>query len=289
MEGVMKIEVQNLTKYYGKKLALNKLTAVFEPGIYALLGPNGSGKSTFMNILVDNLKRTEGTILCDGTEILSLGKHYRKRIGFLPQKAGFYPNFTGRDFLYYICALKGIKKDKEKMVSQLSEKVNLNDVIDNKISTYSGGMKQRLGIAQAFIGEPELIVLDEPTVGLDPKERMHFKNMLMDAGKNSIVILSTHIVSDVDEIGKTVLLLKNGQLIKNDLQENITKELEGAVWKIEDKYLDYVNKNQIIKTITEKEKTYCIVYDKKQPIKEAVSQTPSLDDVYFYYFGEGNQ
>jgi ABC-2 type transport system ATP-binding protein len=284
----MKIEVQNLTKYYGKKLALNKLTAIFESGIYALLGPNGSGKSTFMNILVDNLKRTKGTILCDGSEILTLGKHYRERIGFLPQKAGYYPNFTGRDFLYYICALKGVKKNKGKVVSELSDKVNLNDVIDHKISTYSGGMKQRLGIAQAFIGQPELIILDEPTVGLDPKERMHFKNMLMHAGKNSIIILSTHIVSDVEQIGKRILLLKKGDLIKNDLQEDVAKELEGMIWKIEDKHLDCINKKQMIKTITENGKTYYLIYDKKQPVKEAVMQTPSLDDVYFYYFGEGN-
>lgn len=282
----MKLDIQNLTKYYGKKLALNKLTTSFEPGIYALLGPNGSGKSTFMNILVDNLKRTDGTVLCDGSEILELGKYYRERLGFLPQKAGYYPNFTGRAFLEYICALKGIKEKKEKIVSELADKVNLNDVLDNKISTYSGGMKQRLGIAQAFVGQPELIVLDEPTVGLDPKERMHFKNMLMQAGKDSIIILSTHIVSDVEQIAKRILLLKKGDLLKDDSLENVVKELDGMIWRIEDKYLNSINEKQMIKSVTLDGVYYHLVYGKEPPVKEAVTQTPSLDDVYFYYFGE---
>ncbi len=223
----MELSVDRLTKHYGSKIAVDCVSAALKPGVYGLLGANGAGKTTLMRIMCAILEATSGEVLLDGKEVTSMGADYRNVLGYLPQDFGYYPNFTGWDFLLYMCALKGIdKKRAEKRARELLEIVGLEGMEKKKIRTYSGGMKQRLGIAQALLNYPRLIILDEPTAGLDPKERVRFRNLIAKLGKENIVILSTHIVSDVEHIADRILMMKDGQIIFNGNKEDVGKDLE---------------------------------------------------------------
>ncbi len=231
----MELELKNITKKYKDKEAVKNANVTIHAGVTGLLGANGAGKTTVMRMICGVLKPTEGTISFDGLNVED--EMYRDVLGYLPQDFGYYPNFKARDFLLYIAALKGLDKESAKVkCEELLKKVNLSDVANKKISTFSGGMKQRLGIAQALINDPKIIILDEPTAGLDPKERVHFRNMIGELGKNNIVILSTHIVSDVEHIADRILMMKDGEFIYDgeikdinmDLEEFYLKEFEEA-------------------------------------------------------------
>ena len=206
--------IDRLTKQYENKIAVDRISLQLTNGVYGLLGANGAGKTTFMRMLCGVLKPTSGTINFNGFDVSS--EEYRSELGYLPQDFGYYPEFSGLDFLLYMASLKGLKKaEAKRKAKQLLKLVSLSDVARKKISTYSGGMKQRLGIAQALLNDPKIIILDEPTAGLDPKERVRFRNLIKELGKNSIVLLSTHIVSDIEHIANTVLMMKAGQIIYN--------------------------------------------------------------------------
>ncbi len=221
----MELIIDRLTKQYKNKIAVDRFSITMEPGVYGLLGANGAGKTTLMRMICGILKPTGGTVTFDGMDASM--EEYRRMLGYLPQDFGYYPNFTGLDFLVYMGVLKGMTKSRAKKRSQeLIELVGLKDMEKKKIRTYSGGMKQRLGIAQALLGNPRLIVLDEPTAGLDPKERVRFRELIAELGKKNIVILSTHIVSDIDKIADRILLMKNGQLIFSGPREDIGGDLE---------------------------------------------------------------
>lgn len=208
------IEIKNLRKTYGKKVALKSFSYTFEDGIYGMLGANGAGKSTLMNLLTDNVKRDSGEILYDGKEILKMGGSYLEKVGYMPQQQGFYESFSARMFLVYMAELKGLrKKEAKKQIENLLEIVHLSHVADKKIGGFSGGMKQRVLLAQALLGDPKLLILDEPTAGLDPKERVRFRNLIKELGKDSIILLSTHIVSDIENIADDVIMMKDGQII----------------------------------------------------------------------------
>lgn len=208
----MELIVEQLTKQYENKIAVDHVNLHLTEGVYGLLGANGAGKTTLMRMLCGILKPTGGTIKFDGLDVAS--EEYCARLGYLPQDFGYYPEFSGVDFLMYMASLKGLRKPHDKRkVKELLELVSLSDVANKKIRTYSGGMKQRLGIAQALLNSPQIVILDEPTAGLDPKERVHFRNLLAGLGKSSIVLLSTHIVSDIEHISDTVLMMKSGQII----------------------------------------------------------------------------
>lgn len=208
----MELVLKNISKKYKDKTALNSISAVFRPGVTGLLGANGAGKTTLMRIICGILKPTEGSVTFEGMGVSD--ELYRDALGYLPQDFGYYPGFTGRDFLMYMAALKGIEKNSAKRkADRLLKLVGLEEAADKKIRTYSGGMKQRLGIAQAIINDPKIIILDEPTAGLDPKERVRFRNLIAELAKSSIVILSTHIVSDVEHIADRILMLKDGRII----------------------------------------------------------------------------
>lgn len=210
----MLLEIKNLSKNYGKKRALIDFTYTFENGVYAILGPNGAGKSTLINLISDNITRQNGEILCDGKDILSLGRNYRKKIGLMPQSQGMYEQMTARQFLMYIAQVKGIsKKDAQQQVKELLEVVNLSGVAHKRLGSFSGGMKQRALLAQALLGTPELLMLDEPTAGLDPEERVRLRNYISMLAQDKIVLITTHITSDVEDIADKVLIMKNGQLI----------------------------------------------------------------------------
>lgn len=191
---------------------MNEISATLRAGVYGLLGANGAGKTTLMRMVCNILKPTSGRILYDGNEIEQLGETYRSYLGYLPQDFGYYPDFTAKEYLDFIAAVKGLDTAQTKRkVSELLETVHLSDVAGKKIRTYSGGMKQRLGIAQAVINDPYILVLDEPTAGLDPKERMRFRNLIAELAKDKIVILSTHIISDIDSIADDILMIKKGR------------------------------------------------------------------------------
>lgn len=221
----MELVASNLTKKYGDYAAVDNVSFRLTPGVYGLLGANGAGKTTLMRMLCDVLKPTAGNIHMDGLDVSS--EDYRARLGYLPQNFGYYPEFTGEDFLLYLSALNGLSRSHAKRkADELLELVSLTNVKKKKIKTYSGGMKQRLGIAQALLNDPHLIVLDEPSVGLDPKERVKFRNLIADLGKESIVLFSTHIVTDIEQIADYLLVLQGGKLIYDGPWDKTRTDLE---------------------------------------------------------------
>lgn len=221
----MELTVRDLTKQYKDKLAVDHVSLHLTEGINGLLGANGAGKTTIMRMLCGILKPTSGSIALDGIDVSS--EDYRAMLGYLPQDFGYYPNFTGLDFLLYLASLKGITRSHAKRKSaELLELVSLQDVAKKKIRTYSGGMKQRLGIAQALLSNPRLLIVDEPTAGLDPKERVRFRNLIASLGKDTIILLSTHIVSDVEHIADHLLMMSAGKIILDEPWDKERPDLE---------------------------------------------------------------
>lgn len=221
----MELVIDRLTKQYQNKIAVDRVSLRLGKGVYGLLGSNGAGKTTLMRMICGILKPTGGTVTFNGMDVSR--EEYRAVLGYLPQDFGYYPDFTGMDFLLYMASLKGLSRNTaRKKAKKLLELVNLTDSAGKKIRTYSGGMKQRLGIAQALLNDPQIIVLDEPTAGLDPKERVKFRNLIAELGKDNIVILSTHIISDIEHIADVVLMMKNGQIIYQDKWSEEMDDLE---------------------------------------------------------------
>ena len=221
----MELKIDRLTKQYSNKIAVDRVSCTLSPGVIGLLGANGAGKTTLMRMVCRILKPTSGTIMLGQYDVTDSG--YRNLLGYLPQDFGYYPEFTGMDFMLYIATLKGLDKGTAKRRStDLLESVNLLEASGKKIKTYSGGMKQRLGIAQVMLNNPQLVVLDEPTAGLDPKERVRFRHIIEDIGKKSIVLLSTHIVSDIEKAADRILVIKDGQKVFDGTEEETGKDLE---------------------------------------------------------------
>ena len=221
----MELVLDHVSKQYQNKMAADGITVTLGSGVVGLLGANGAGKTTLMRMICGILRPTAGTISFDGMDVSE--ELYRDALGYLPQDFGYYPSFTGRDFLLYIAALKGLSKESaHRKCEELLHTVNLEAAADRKIKTYSGGMKQRLGIAQALLNDPKIIVLDEPTAGLDPKERVRFRNMIAQLGENAMVLLSTHIVSDVEHIADRILMMKDGKIIWDGGREDLPADLE---------------------------------------------------------------
>lgn len=221
----MELVLDRVTKQYNSKIAADRISLSLKPGVIGLLGANGAGKTTLMRMICGVIKPSSGSISLDGVDVSE--EMYRDTLGYLPQDFGYYPNFTGKDFLMYIAALKGLSRSEAKRkAAELLKKVNLENAANKKIKGYSGGMKQRLGIAQAVLNDPKILVLDEPTAGLDPKERVRFRNMIAEFSKDSIVLLSTHIVSDVEHIADRVLMMKEGQIIWDGDRNDVPEDLE---------------------------------------------------------------
>ena len=286
----MELLLDRLTKQYGSKIAVDCVSATLKPGVYGLLGANGAGKTTLMRMLCAILESTSGEVLLNGKEITSLGANYRNVLGYLPQDFGYYPNYTAMEFLMYVAALKGIPKDMaKKRANELLEVVGLSNVANKKVKTFSGGMKQRVGIAQALLNNPGILILDEPTAGLDPKERVRFRNLISSLAENKIVILSTHIVSDVEYIANEILIMKNGELIQHGSPEEILKPIEKCVWECdvsrkeaEELELNYVTANLKHNNGAERLR----IISQEAPCRTAWNVDPTLEDLYLYYFAE---
>ena len=233
-----KLEFIHVTKKYGEKQALSDFTVVLQPGIYGLLGPNGAGKSTLMNLLTDNIRRTSGEILYNGEEILKSGAKFRSKIGYMPQQQGLYDSYTGRRFLAYMAALKEITRAAVPgEVARVAAAVNLTDELDKRLAAYSGGMKQRLLLAAALLGDPKLLILDEPTAGLDPRERVRLRTLLADMAQDRIILVATHVVSDVESVATKVILLRAGKIVDAaPVPDLIEKHAPGG--GLEDVYLN---------------------------------------------------
>jgi len=238
---VMELALKGITKQYGSKRALDDFSYSFEEGVYGLLGPNGAGKSTLIKIITQSVKPTGGEITLDGDDIFKQKEEYRKRIGYMPQQQTIYPFYTGRQFLNYMGLLKGEdRKSLDDKIQFYLEKVNLISVADKKIGTYSGGMKQRLLIAQTFLGDPDIMIFDEPTAGLDPKERIHVRNLIHDNSAGKIIIVATHVVQDIESIADCIVLQKEGKVAEADAPDKLVEKmgvdpdqgLEGVYMKV---------------------------------------------------------
>ena len=287
------IEISHLVKKYGDHIAVNDLTLTVEPGkIYGFLGPNGAGKSTLMNIITDNLKATSGLVRFDGEDITKMDADFRKILGFMPQQQGIYPNFTLERFLYYMAALKGMKKaDAKPQIEKLINLVNLQDSRNKRLGGFSGGMKQRALIAQAMLGEPKVIILDEPTAGLDPKERIRIRNLVAQIAFDKIVIIATHVVSDIEFIAKEVLLMKGGEIIDSGAPHILCEKIDGKVFEItaDESMLNDISAKYKVGNISKDEKNIYVRVISEQPPKDFEYKLckPDLEDLYLYYFDQG--
>lgn len=287
----------NISKSYSYNLALYNFTVSLQSGIYALLGPNGSGKSTLMNIITDNLKADSGEITYtsdDGVteNILKMGVRFREKLGFMPQYPGLYPNFTVERFMWYMAALKGLPKEKAKKdIPEILAAVELDDVPKRKIGALSGGMKQRLTLAQAVLGDPEILILDEPTAGLDPKQRIAIRNYISKIAFNKIVIIATHVVSDIEFIARDIIMLKKGVIVENAPPHELTKKIEGKVWNVPclesevQSMQDTFRVTNIARDDESGDVSLRVLSDKK-PSEDSKIVTPTLEDYYLYIFGD---
>ncbi|RKI85183.1 ABC transporter ATP-binding protein [bacterium 1xD42-87] len=282
----MELSVDRLTKHYGSKIAVDCVSVALKPGIYGLLGENGAGKTTLMRMLCAILESTSGEVFLDGREIVSMGAEYRDILGYLPQDFGYYPNYTAREFLLYMAALKGIPRDRaKKRAEELLEVAGLSEVAAKKIKTFSGGMKQRVGIAQTLLNHPKLLILDEPTAGLDPKERVRFRNLISDYAAGRIVILSTHIVSDIEAIADEVLLMKKGKLVSQGTVSELTKEAEGKVWELTVSPAEaksWQERAAVANLRHEGEQVVLRILSDEKPAEGAVPCEAGLEDLYLY-------
>ena len=283
------LEVTKVSKSYAKnqKKALQDVSLTFTPGIYGLLGPNGAGKSTFMHLLTDRFRPDEGTILYKGKDIYKMGESYRELLGYMPQQQGLYEEFTALQFMKYMAALKGItKKEEKEKILVLLERVGLLEHARQKIGSFSGGMKQRLLIAQALLGDPEILIMDEPTAGLDPNERIRLRNFISEIAENKIVLLATHVVSDIEGIAKEIIVLNQGEILCRGSVQALLKEVEGKTFEFE---IPKEEEKRCRETY--KVKSMCFDDDsyKVRVISEMVPQEascvcvpPDLEDLYLY-------
>ena len=296
---------EKVSKSYGSNKALSEFSAVLDPGIYALLGPNGSGKSTLMNIITDNLKSDSGKISFaagDGEpeDVLKMGVRFREKLGFMPQYPGMYPNFSVSRFMWYMAALKDVgkgmkRRERKKYVGEsireILKAVELDDVAGRKIGALSGGMKQRLALAQAVLGDPEVLILDEPTAGLDPRQRIAVRNYISRIAFDKIVLIATHVVADVEFIAKRAIMLRKGVIVDDAPPSELERKIDGKVWIVRcpvEKIAEAQGRLTVI-SIARDEKTgdaLLRVLSEEKPDEAAEAVKPTLEDYYLFVFGE---
>ncbi|MDR0381616.1 MAG: ATP-binding cassette domain-containing protein [Oscillospiraceae bacterium] len=284
----MQLFMENITKKFGDKDVLKGITLSMENGVYGLLGPNGAGKTTMIRILADILRPTQGRILINGQDKDTCGDEYRAKIGYLPQDMSFYSDFSGRDYLQYAAMLKGMPTAKaNERIEALAHNVGLSGDLRRRCVTYSGGMQRRLGIAQALLDDPEILILDEPTAGLDPHERIKFRNIISAYSKDRLVLLSTHIVSDVDSIARQIMMMEYGSINRLGSAGDYIKQIENCVWDMKipvDRLVAFQNSAVISNVIPSGGMMEVRVIDEKKPSGDAVPAAPNLEDAYLYIF-----
>ncbi len=286
------LEIKELTKKYGDFTAVNQINLTLDKGVYGILGANGAGKSTFLNLLTDNIKRTSGEILYDGREILTMGAAYRKKVGYTPQLQGMYEEFTAGQFLRYIGALKGMKhKTCKAQTKELLALVGLDKHAHQKLGTFSGGMRQRVLLAASMLDDPEILILDEPTAGLDPEERIRLRNHIAELSKNRIVLLATHVVSDIECVAEKVILMKKGEVLRFDSPTCLMEEISGKVREFQGTF-EEVNalKETYGKGQIQRRQTGFVLRVAQDNLPEDFKQVEdiTLEDVYLFY-AEGRQ
>ena len=290
----MDLTIDRLSKQFGAKIAVDRVSARLVPGVYGLLGANGAGKTTLMRMVCDVLRPTSGEIRFDGRDVRALGDGYRARLGYLPQDFGYYPDFTALDFMCYLAALKGLGRRAARNRSlELLETVGLADVAGSKVRTFSGGMKQRLGIAQAVINDPAVLVLDEPTAGLDPKERVRFRNLIASFAQDKIVILSTHIVSDVEYIADEILVMRAGSFVMRGAPGEVVAQVAGKVWEchVDVRRADELAAGSCVSNVHYASDGHAVVrvVADEPPTADARPLDPVLEDAYLYVFRDEAQ
>ena len=286
----MELSLQNITKKYSDKVAVNDVSLSIEKGITGLLGANGAGKTTLMRMIADIIKPDAGSITYDGVPISVLDSEYRNIFGYLPQEFGFYPEFTVIDYLDYMAALKGLTKaDSKRKIDSLLEQMTLTDVRRKKIRKLSGGMRRRVGIAQALLNDPEILILDEPTAGLDPGERIKFRQLLSEFSQDRIVLISTHIVSDVEYIATRQAIMKEGKIIRDGSTDTLVKEMDGKVWECTVDNRDIKELEKALQIVNLKnvssDRTEIRFISDTQTINNASNVSPRLEDLYMWLFG----
>lgn len=292
MDKTVNLELISLRKDYGKTEALKGISASFSPGIYGLLGPNGAGKSTLMNILAGILKPTSGEVLLDGQPIEKLDENYRAKLGFVPQQQKMYDFYTGYQFLEYMAALKGLdKKVAPKIIQNALRDVELTEHADKKIGAYSGGMKQRLLLAQALLNDPEILILDEPTAGLDPRQRIILRNLIARVSMNKIVFIATHVVSDLESISTRVLMMKQGSLVASGTVGELTRPVASRVAEFEifpDELPELESRGNVVSMVNAGDHLQVrLLFPEGTEAPSEKRRNPTLEDVYLSFFPEG--
>ncbi len=284
----MELSLDRLSKQYGSKIAVDNISTTLTPGVYGLLGANGAGKTTLMRMLCGILEPSSGEVFFNDREITSMGASYRNVLGYLPQDFGYYPNYTAMEFMLYMAALKGIPNHiAVKRIKKLLSTVDLSHVASKRIKTFSGGMKQRVGIAQALLNNPKILILDEPTAGLDPKERVRFRNLLSEYAGDKIVILSTHIVSDIEAIADEVLLMKKGRIVQRGTVWDLIQKAEGKVWELTvspREVQHWQAKTTVANLRHEGGNVVLRIISNTRPSPSAIQCDASLEDLYLCYF-----
>ena len=286
---MQQLQLDHLTKCYKEFAAVKDVTLTLGGGVYGLLGANGAGKTTLMRMLCGILTPTRGTVRCGGADIARLGEEYRAMLGYLPQDFGFYPDFTGPEFLRYIAALKGLTRaETARRIPELLRQVGLEEAGRKKLRAYSGGMRQRLGIAQAMLNDPQILILDEPTAGLDPRERVRFRNLIADYAKGRTVLLSTHIVSDVEAIADEILLMKGGCIVEQGAVPQLADTARGKVWTLRTDAANAAKLEAVynVANLRHEGEGVELRLITTDPPAGAVPAAPTLEDVYLWYFAE---
>lgn len=286
----MKLEMENLTKRFQDVTAVDGISCTLTTGVYGLLGVNGAGKTTLMRMLCTLLRPTEGSITWEGKDIFRMDGEYRRILGYLPQDFGFYPDFTVRDYLHYIASIKGLRPAAaRKRTAVLLQQVGLAKAENRKMKKLSGGMKRRVGIAQAMLNDPQILILDEPTAGLDPNERIRFRNLISELAQDRLVLLSTHIVSDIEYIANEILLMKDGRICISGTTEDLTAKMPEQVWLVSvprSEVVSYTKRYKVSNIKTLHGEARLRILSAEKPAENAVLEEAALEDVFLHYFGE---